>query len=254
MGWWSSIKRAVKRAVKAVVSYVTEAVARIIRLPTTIATYFGYLPVKTVKLRVLVLRRSDSSPLADEDRVLHVIERARDILMASARLRLVPTSGAFVRTVNEFGSDIPPEALSLRGSGIGIIRDQLGIAGEFFDEMRAKYHSDATFPNNFITTPVTGFIVEQIEGLNGITSAIAGNWFAIDAAGLQPTAVPDFDGGMVTEEPSIIAHELGHAMGLSLIFHSTDVANLMFPGNERGTNLTQGQLMIARSSRCVSLW
>lgn len=253
MGLWSRIKRAVKRAVKAVVSYATEIVARIIRIPTMIATYFGYLPVKDLKLRVLVLRRPNGNAIALEATILPVIERARDILMNSARIRLIPTSGAFVWTINEFGSEIPPEALTLRGSGIGVIQDELGIAGEFFDEMREKYHADATFPKNLITTPVTGFIVDEVEGLSGITNAIAGNWFAVDNEGLASVNIPDPDGTR-TVVTSIIAHELGHATGLLLLFHSDDVANLMFAGNERGTNLTRSQLVRARSSRCVSLW
>ncbi|MFL5541562.1 MAG: hypothetical protein ACJ8J0_21420 [Longimicrobiaceae bacterium] len=251
MGLWSSIKRAVKRAVKAVVSAVVEIVSRVIRIVTTVLTYLGILDLKTLRLRVLILRRSNGSPLATPAEVLPVVERAKEILRGSARIRLVPTSGDFVLTINEFGPDVPEQALHLRGAG-AVILDQLGVAGEFFDDMIAKYHSAATFPFNFPTTPITCFIVEDIDGgLSGIAMPVFGNWFAIRASRLAPTPVPGPDPGAVVFS-SIMAHELGHCMGL--FFHRDDPANLMFAPDERGVNLTQGQLVIARSARCVSVF
>jgi hypothetical protein len=251
MGWWSSLKRAVKRVVKAVASYVVEAVNRILRLPNTIMTWFGYLPIKNLKLRILILRGSNGAPVADAARVRQVVDRAKQILRDSARINLTPTSGEFVWTVNEIA---PAAALRLRGPGGGIVLDQLGEAGEFFDTMIGKYHSKATFPYNLLTTPITGFIVEDIDGVDGVASAIAGNWFAVRVAGLEDVVINTFESVTATVVTSIMAHELGHNMGLSLIVHHTDPANLMFPDDGRGLNLTQGQLTIARSARCVSFW
>lgn len=252
MSWLSKAVRAVKRAVKAVANYVVEAVARVLRLPITIATWLGYLPVKKLKLRVLILRGSNAMAIADEAVVQRVVDRAKEILRDSARISLVPTSGNFILTVNEIA---PDAALNLRGANLNVIADQLGEAGEFFDEMIGKYHSKATFPWNLLTTPITGFIVESLkDGRSGVASAIAGNWFAVALKGLNDVMVPTFDGVSVPAVSSIMAHELGHNMGLSLLLHSPDQTNLMYAGGDRGLQLTQGQLTIARSARCVSFW
>ena len=250
MGWWSKVKRAVRRAAKAVANYVAEAINRVLRIPNMILTWLGYLPVKKLKLRILILRGSGGSAVADHDDVQRVVERAKQILRDSARINVVPTSGQFVWTVNEFA---PNAALNLRGPGSGVVLDQLGEAGEFFDEMIDKYHSEATFPYNLLTTPLTCFIVKDIDGVAGVASAIAGNWFAVDVAGLSDVIINTFDGAAAAVT-SIMAHEMGHNMGLSLLVHKTDPANLMFADDQRGFQLTQGQLTIARGARCVSFW
>ena len=182
MSWLSKAWRAVKRAVKAVANYVLEAVDRILRIPNTIMTWLGYLPVKNLRLRVLILRGEDGNPVAQVADVLRVVERAKTILRDSARINLVPTSGDYVLTVNDFA---PTAALELRGKNGGIILDQLGEAGEFFDEMIHKYHSEAVFPSNLLTTPITGFVVRNVKDVDGVASAIAGNWFQSTSKGFK---------------------------------------------------------------------
>ena len=251
MGFWSKLKRAVRRVVKAVVRGVQEIVSRILKLGNAILTYFGILPIKQLKLRILILRNEQGNPVAGPADVLRIVEKAKQILRGSARISVVPTDGKdFVWTVNEFA---PAAALHLKGDGFDLVKAQLGEAGDFFDEMIGKYHSKATFPWNFPTTPITGFVVAKIDGRTGVASPIAGNWFAIDPSAFAPVTTGDgIDTVSTTTDSSIIAHELGHNMGW--FSHRDEAQNLMHQDDSRGYLLTQWQLVVMRSSGCVSIW
>jgi hypothetical protein len=208
-------------------------------------TYLGILLKKKLELRVLILRGEHGDPVATEADVAAIVEKAKQVLLGSARIEVVPTSGKnMIWTTNELA---PHAALYLRGPNWNMIKDEFGEAGDFFEEMIAKYHSEATFPHNFFTTPITCFIVEDIGGgLDGISPGPLDNWVAIDVG-----AFGKVKSGTQSTNSAVIAHELGHS---GWLLHRYVQENLMYPDDERGYNLTQWQLTLFRSARCVSIF
>lgn len=239
--------RAGARGIRAAGSVAIELVSRIFRLPTALLTLFGVMGTRSVHLRVLILRRPDGTPLATPAQVMPAIERGSAFLERAANIRLLPTGGLFVTTVDECGVGVPERALCQRGGG-GSLRDYLGTPGGFLDRMIRRYHKQATFPRNLLATPVTCFIVDDLSGLRGNAIPVLGNWFAIVAHGLAPMHEATGE----AEPPSIIAHEVGHCLGLYA--HHDDPRNLMHAPDVRGATLTRWQCVVARSGRCVSFW
>ena len=228
-------------------SVAVELVARIVRLPTALLTLCGVAGNRSVYLRVLILRRADGTPLATPEQVMPAIGRGRDFLRRAANLALRPSGGIFVATADECGDGVPERALCQRRGGASL-RDYLGAPGGFLDRMIRRYHPQARFPRSLFATPITCFIVDDLDGLRGNAIPVIGNWFAICAHGLAP--VPSAGGE--PEPPSIIAHEVGHCLGLYA--HRDDPRNLMHAPDRRGAALTRWQRSVARSGRCVSIW
>ena len=251
MSFWGSIKSAFKkvvhavvRAVKTIIHFGQEVFGRILRIFDFIMTYLGILLKKKLELRVLILRGEHGDPVAKESDVAAIVEKAKQILLGSARIEIVPTGGkAMIWTVNELA---PHAALYLRGSGSDMVKDEFGDAGDFFEQMIQEYHSEATSPYNFFRTPITCFVVQNIDGLDGISPGPLESWIAIDIGALDKVKV-----GSQATDSSVIAHELGHS---GWLLHRTVPENLMYAPAERGYNLTQWQLMVFRSARCVSIF
>lgn len=235
------------RGIRAAGSVAIELVSRLVRLPTAMLTLFGSRGTRSVHLRVLILRRPDGTPLTTPDQVMPAIERGNAFLQSAANIRLLPTGGLFVTTVDECGAGVPEQALCQRGGG-GALRDYLGTPGGFLDLMIHRYHKQTSFPRNLLATPVTCFIVDDLGGLRGNAIPVLGNWFAIVAHGLAPV----HNAAGEAEPPSIIAHEVGHCLGLYA--HHDDPRNLMHAPDVRGAALTRWQRIVARSGRCVSFW
>jgi hypothetical protein len=246
MSIWSGMKVA-GRVGRAVGSVAIELCSRLGRSGTALATLFGAQGQRTVRLRVLILCRADGTPLTTPEQVMPAIARADEFLQRAANIRLQPSGGTWVAIVEEHGDSVPERALRQRG-GRGALRDYLGAPGGFLDGMMRTYHPEALFPRNLPTTPVTCFIVESLSGLRGNAIPVIGNWFAVIGHGLAP--IPSGTGEILP--PSILAHELGHCLGL--FAHRSDKANLMHAPDVRGAGLSRWQRMVARSGRCVSFW
>lgn len=75
------------------VSLLREALNRVLGLPELAASLAGLRPRKKLRLRVVILRDGEGTPVAAEDDVEAVIAETRDVLAREAGTELVPVDG-----------------------------------------------------------------------------------------------------------------------------------------------------------------
>lgn len=254
MGWWSSLKRKVTRAVKTVVRKVTRTVKRVVRAARSairqvintakeavnrligIADFFaslaGILPWKKLRLKVIILRKEDSSPVQSARVVEPSIKRMIGIFAEQARVRVIPSGDVFIKTLDDAA---PAAALSVRCDS-GAWKEDFGEAGDYFSRNMAR-NASGLFTG--YTAPVTAFIVWDIVDKCGCSLGPLTDYVTVRQDCVTVT------GGIGT---LTLAHEVGHACGLP---HWWGKGTLMEPGGASEL-LKRWQRAILRNSRHVT--
>lgn len=199
MGIFSRIKKAAKtvgRGVSSVVrqgvSLVKEAGNRIVGIPVFVLSWAGLQWRMKLRLRVVILRDANNDLVADPKDVMPSITEAQDIFKREANVRIQPFDNEFILPAP---TAAPAEALSLR-CGFGLVRDELGKAGQYFKRFTARSASSFFFG---YATPLTVFIVSDIKGKGGCAIGPSVRYAVVSVDGLESDADPC---GTASEDPA----------------------------------------------------
>lgn len=263
MGWFSSVTSVFTKVVNAVGSFFGQAfnilkefIHRLIGLGDYFLSLLGIMPMKKIRVTVVILR-NQNGPLAEEARVrARVKEVSNKIFETEAKIEIVAPMAGLV--VIEPGI-APSYALEV-GCGTEAWGEEFGDAGAYFRDRLAW-----SFAGTFLGygEPVTAFVVLSIEPGGGCSLGPLTNYVTVEKVtetipGQQPTgddvSVPDTV--VDTIRLRTLAHEIAHACGLwhPFWFWSGDVNNLMTKSGDGGvgTELSRWQRAIFRTSRHVT--
>ena len=225
-------------------SVVQEAGNRLVGLPEAGLNALGVLPMKKLRLRVIVLAKSDGQPVVGtavrsaEELVKDAVAVANDLFRREAKFKIV-SAGAKMVTVDT--KPAPAAALEVR-CDTGALKDDLGEAGFYFRKRMARNAVGAVLGAG---APVTAFIVADVLNKAGCSLGPLTDYVTVDAGGIG-------DGSSRT-----LAHELGHALGLphtggaGSALSGNSGSNLM-TSSGHGTNLNKRQVITVRNSRHVT--
>ena len=222
-----------------------ELLNRVVGLPELVLNAFGVLPVKQLRLRVVVLSKPSGANVlsvandAVEGALTPAIELTREILWKEARVRLVPAGGRFVDVET---SPAPAQALSVHCNQRAFVED-FETAGRYFNG-----HLVRTTVGSAIGTgaPVTAFVVAEIDQVVGCSIGPLADYVTLEPGAITMT------------RPWALAHEIGHACGLP---HVTGLGRALFGGDPQtnlmdpygsGEALTKRQAIVLRNSRHVT--
>lgn len=226
------------------VSVLQEGGNRLVGLPEAGLNAIGVLPWKKLRLRIVVLAKSDGQPVlgetaeAAEKMVEEAVALADTVFRREAKVKIVKTGDRLV-TVDT--TPAPEAALVVRCDG-GAVKDDLGEAGFYFRKRMARNAVGTIIGTG---SPITAFVVDDVIGKRGCSLGPLTDYVTVDVKG-------------ISEIPRLtLAHELGHALGLphtggggSVISGSSD-ANLM-QSSGHGEKLNRRQVITIRNSRHVT--
>jgi len=246
MGWWSKLKRAVRKVTRAVkkvaraarsafrqvVNIFKGVVNRMIGIVDFFSSLAGILPWNKLRLKVIILRKEDSSPVQSASVVEPSIKRMIGIFAQQAKVKVIPSGDVFIKTLDDAA---PAAALNVRCDS-GAWKEDFGEAGDYFSRNMAK-NTSGLFTG--YAAPVTAFIVWDIANKCGCSLGPLTDYVTVEYDCVTVT------GGIGT---LTLAHEVGHACGLP---HWWGKGTLMEPG---GTSelLKRWQKAILRNSRHVT--
>jgi hypothetical protein len=223
--------------IEAIIRLVVEIWIRFISLIDFLASLALILPIKNLRLHVVILRKSDNTLTATEENVNAAIKRTVEVLRERARIKVVPT-------VHVMHDASPHYALQIKAD-IGCLFDQFSDAGAYF-----RLVIDTEMPGLIpsfayrIGTPIVAFVVEGVGSTQtGCSTGPLGDYVCIE-------------GAAAVYYKTTLAHEICHACGL--LHDPFDGTNLMYPeetldnGMPSGTNLSSFQRAIVRTSTHVT--
>jgi hypothetical protein len=205
-----------------------EVLCRILGLPTLLVTLVGIRLPKKLRLRLVILRDQDGTPVASEQDLEAALAETRRVLESIARIRIIPAGGRLIVTLDEKAPAAALDSPCAEGSW----QADFGGGGGYFRRHLARNAGGLVAGYG---DPVTVFVVHDVLGKGGCSLGPLTSYATIDAGGL---------GG----SHRVLAHELGHACGLP---HSHAEGNLMLPKGP-GEQLKRWQEAIFRSSRHVT--
>jgi hypothetical protein len=199
---------------------------RLLCAPEIVGTLAGSRRPRLLRLRVLILRDEEGTPVATPAEVEPALAEAGRVLREQAAIELVPALEPVVATL---GVPAPSTALD-SPCAQGSWRADFGTGGAFFRRFSARRGTSGP------ETPVTVFVVRDVLGKAGCSLGPLVDYVTVDMGALK--------GGT----RRVLVHELGHACGLP---HSRAAENLMLP-KRMGERLQPWQAAVLRSSRHVS--
>lgn len=218
-----------------------------------ILTAFGIMLPKRILLRIVILRDEDgcaliadprlpADVLAEEqgqlDDTVDVIKRC---LKTQVNTSVSASGGELVQYLDW---PAPTDALYVK-CGSGALGENHTVAGRYF---RSHLAPGWWGPFGYMS-PVTVFIVKDIEGKIGCSLGPLTNYVVVSVAGMCSKK------GAIEPRPTTAMHEIGHACGLWHIKPAwLHVDNLMKAGTPRGTRLEVYERIILRNSRHVTFW
>ncbi|HEX7177781.1 MAG TPA: hypothetical protein VF240_21150 [Pyrinomonadaceae bacterium] len=244
MAFWARAKVAVRKTDLAAsglfvqsFNVVKEAANRVLGLPDLAGQVLGLAPVKTLRLRVVILRDEQSRSLAEAREVMPSVEAARAIFERQARIKVSPARGSFIQTLD---TAAPADALDVH-CDFHAWKEGLREAGNFFETYLGQH---AAVMLTGYAAPITVFIVRDVSGKGGCSLGPLTDYVTVAICGLDSCG-EDEEGRAVAR---LLAHEVGHACGL---WHVRDPSNLMHPRGP-GVKLRPWQRAILRNSRHVT--
>ena len=239
MSLWGKIRKAAVKAIvkaakavagfgKEVGSVLREVLHRALGFLDFLGSLLGIRPEKKLRLRIVILRDDQGTPLTTEQQLEPVIAETKRIFKEQVQTKVVAAGGDMVKTVKAAS---PAAALDV-GCGTGAWGADFGEAGYYFGERVAG-------TENLYASPVTVFIVRSIADKGGCSLGPLTDYVTVEVSALADT------GGHASR---IVAHEIGHSCGLP---HSGHKKNLMHRSAE-GDGLRRWQEATFRSSRHVT--
>jgi hypothetical protein len=228
------VVQAVIAIIGAVFNLVVELWLRVVGVVDLGLGLLGVLPIKLLRLHVVVLMQRDGNVTAMPAGVDAAIKATQQIFRDRASVKVVPT-------VHVMEHPAPDYALQIK-SGFGCVFDQMSDAGAYF---RFLIETELTglLPAFWLrmATPIVAFIVQGVgdETTDGCSSGPLADYICVEGAAMN---------GM----RSTLAHEMSHACGL--LHDLFDQTNLMYGPGNRGTNLSPLQRGIVRGSTHVTYY
>ena len=202
-----------------------EAGHRLAGVPEIAGTLAGSRRPKLLRLRVLILRDEQGSPVATPEDVAPALAEARRVLREQAAIELLAALEPLVATIEVPAPSTALDAPCAEGSW----RADFGTGGAFFRRFSARRRAGSG-------APVTVFVVREVLGKAGCSLGPLVDYVTVDMTALRGRT------------RRVLVHELGHACGLP---HSRAAENLMLP-KRMGERLEPWQVAVLRSSRHVT--
>jgi hypothetical protein len=211
------------------VRLLQEALCQLLNVVDLLLSAAGIRLKKTLRLHLVVLR-ADGIPVVPADALRSQIETVQRVL-AAAGIELD------VR-IHFDHCDSPPAVLDV-GCNARAYWEDLWTPGRFFERAAQRYAFHTAFRRLIgIGSPLFAFVVRSMAGCFIGCSLGA----AADYVTLASNAVDD---------PRLLAHEIGHALGL---LHRRDRDNLLCRFSDGGIALTAWQCAVIRGSRHVTIF
>jgi hypothetical protein len=202
-----------------------EAGHRLAGVPEIAGTLAGSRRPKLLRLRGLILRDEQGSPVATPEDVAPALAEARRVLREQAAIELLAALEPLVATIEVPAPSTALDAPCAEGSW----RADFGTGGAFFRRFSARRRAGSG-------APVTVFVVREVLGKAGCSLGPLVDYVTVDMTALRGRT------------RRVLVHELGHACGLP---HSRAAENLMLP-KRMGERLEPWQVAVLRSSRHVT--
>jgi hypothetical protein len=189
----------------------------------------------TLRVQVVILS-DENGPLTDADKVRPSMDRAGEVLLAEAGIRVRHLGTTVIH------EPAPPRALDPRANKLLLLDDVLGRT-DFY----RRHTAPVTLGSAVVGAPITVIVVRDIAGrVTGCSLGVSADWVIVQAS-LFDRSLPH------TYDETVLVHELGHALNLP---HVRDRQNLMFPASSppsdlRGTQLQGWQTAILQANRHV---
>lgn len=220
----------------------------------------GILPIKNLRVHIVILTRPDGSRTVPPGRIGLAVKRASEIFRQRARIKLI-------HTVHVVKDPAPRYALHVKADE-GLFLDHANDAGAYFRYL-FETHLTPLLPAFALRfgAPVVVFVVDGVGGADssGCSTGPFADYICIEGGTLiVPPQLEPVTTDLEPEESDLpaesawptLAHELAHSCGLAHDFF--DTSNLMFEklfvngGLLRGTNLSPLQRGIVRNSTHVT--
>jgi hypothetical protein len=214
------------------VRVVEDLIARLLNLPDVFLRLVGVRLRKKLRLHLIVLR-AGGTPVLGKDTLASQCDTARLILQGAAGIDLRLCG------IHEDDRDAPAHVLDVHCNARAYLEDLLG-PGCWFEAAAGRHAPTAAWSRLLgFGSPLFAVVVRSMAcNFLGCSIGVASEYVTITAGG-------------TTWDHELLAHELGHALGL---LHRRDCGNLMAPRAGRGRALTAWQTTLMRGSRHVTFW
>ncbi|MCL4871414.1 MAG: hypothetical protein KJ063_20840 [Anaerolineae bacterium] len=212
------------------VNILKETVHRLFGLPDILGFSVGYRPMKKIRIRVVILRDEEGTPLAEPHEVDHSWQVMAEIFRREAQVEVVPLEPSVIILPDP----APPEALDVHCTD-GAWQEDSDIAGQYFRRYTA--HTRWSKWTGY-ASPVTVFVVRTVSNIGGCSLGPLTEYVTLKSHMFR------------VKNPRVMAHEVGHACFLT---HTEDPERLMFPKGP-GERITKLEAIIMRNSRHVTYW
>jgi len=213
-------------ALMQILNVIKETFIRLLGIVDFALFFVGFRPLKTMRLRVVVLRGPEGEPLTTEADVALAVAEMTRVFEEKAHTRVVAAEPLVV-----IGEGIAPhEALNVHCDD-GAWQEDFGPTGAYFRKACAR---SLVGTLSGYGAPVTVFIVQEISGKGGCSLGPLTDYVTQEAR--------------TVGHNRLMAHEVAHACGL---WHSKDTPNLMYPSRP-GDYMAPWQAAIFRNSRHVT--
>lgn len=212
------------------VNVVKETFNRFFGLPDAIGLMVGYMPVKKIRIQVVILRDEQGVPLAEPHEVDHCWQAMEEVFMREAKVQVVPLEPRIITLPKA----APTEALDVHCTD-GAWQEDCDVAGNYFRPHTA--HTSWSKWTGY-ASPVTVFVVRTVSTIGGCSLGPLTEYVTLKAKMFR------------VKNPRVMAHEVGHACFLT---HTEDTSRLMYPKGP-GEQLTFFEKLVLRNSRHVTYW
>jgi hypothetical protein len=200
------------------------------------ASYFGWMPEKKLKVKIIILMDADKQPIASRRDVDTVLALAKEVFKEQVNVRIVSPSGPDELIVGMHPEPAPNYVLNPLCGGGGFWQVYTKV-GAWFRKYSAWTHAGSYLGYGM---PATIFIVKDVQNdKSGCFLAAVTNYGFIDSGYLSGS-----EGRLLG-----LAHELGHAC--DLLTHNDRTLMESGPGT-RSRKLTRRQRARFRASARVT--
>ena len=226
--------------IRAWIRAIAEFVSQVLGIFDMAARLVGIRIRKNVRICIIILNE-DRLPVVDPQALQPAIAWAKATFYDQAKVNLVVTD---TKVVN---SPSPADNLDVNANA-GAAWDELWFPGSYFETAANGYCFESAFSRLVaLGSPIIVFVVRSVAGqATGCSLSTLTDYVTVERATFSgPTA-----------DPTVLAHELGHACSL---LHIDGQENLMFANSSagaglRGSHLPPGQTSVLRGSRHVTVF